>query len=88
MSVPTGRRQAQRLGARYGRQLAWMHLASGAHRGELNRLRKRLRDDRTAETICEAFVYDLAAFRRWRAVMSRAFRRSALGVLAPPLEAE
>ena len=84
LSVPTARKQAQRLGAKFGRALAWMHLASGAHRGELNRIRKRLRDDRTAETICEAFVFDLGPYRRWRTVMCRAFRRAALGLLATP----
>ncbi len=58
-----------------------MHLASGHHVGELNRIRKRLKDDRTAEIILDGF-YDFRRVARWSAVMVRAFQRAALGVLA------
>ena len=78
--MPSARKQAIRMGAARGRELARMHLASGHHVGELNRIRKRLKDDRTAEIIFDG-VY-LRRVERWAPVMVRAFQRAALGMLA------
>lgn len=81
--TPSARKQAIRVGAAHGREIARLHLKSGAHLGEMNRILKRLRDTAIARTILEGF-YDLRISPRWRDVMVRAFQRAAIGTIRAP----
>lgn len=77
-----------RMGAMYGRQIAQLHLTPHLHLGELNRIRKRLRDKDTAAIILEGFYSNLGLTDRWRPVMVRAFQRSALGLMTTAMREE
>ena len=82
--MPSARKQAERIGSRLGRCFALMHIASGSHVGELNRIRKKLTPEHVASLLADIAPREWS-FSRWQSAIVRGFRRSAIGLLTSPI---